>query len=163
MTTGREHEKSTRFWSLPFGLVMAIFFDMKTGIISCLAFFIGGHFLSPDLDTKSICLRRWGIFKSIWLPYRKLIPHRSILSHGLIIGTTIRLLYLLICGYLAIQILVILGLINNQSIINFYLNYLNKNHDQFVFILIGIELSSWLHLVKDGDPLLIRWLDFMKK
>ena len=163
MASGREHEKSTQFWCLPFGLIMTIFFDMKTGIISCLSFFLGGHFLSPDLDTKSICLSRWGIFKPIWLPYRKLIAHRSILSHGLIIGSILRILYLVIFVFVAIQILAILKIMDNQLIFNLSLDYLNKNYNHLIVGFIGIELSAWLHLAKDGDPLLIRWQKLIKR
>jgi len=63
-----------------------------------------GIILTPDLDIKGTEADRvvresaglipalvWGI---LWNPYSALIPHRSILSHGLIIGTLIRLLYI---------------------------------------------------------------------
>jgi len=63
-----------------------------------------GVILSPDLDIKGTradkIVRRgmgliptviWGL---IWNPYSYFIPHRSIISHGLIIGTVIRLLYI---------------------------------------------------------------------
>ena len=63
-----------------------------------------GVILTPDLDVKGtradnlvrnkigyIPALVWGI---LWNPYSKLIPHRSIWSHGLIIGTVIRLLYM---------------------------------------------------------------------
>ena len=55
---------------------------------SCLA---GGLWLSPDLDTRSNALRRWGPLGFIWWPYRLLIPHRSLWSHGPVLGMGARL------------------------------------------------------------------------
>lgn len=57
----------------------------------------GGMLLSPDLDNETIALKRWGVLGFIWAPYRRLIPHRSWVSHGLIIGGLIRVVYLLAC------------------------------------------------------------------
>lgn len=63
-----------------------------------------GVFVNPDLDvigTRADRMIReegglfiaaaWGL---LWYPYSTLIPHRSIISHGLIIGTVIRILYI---------------------------------------------------------------------
>lgn len=63
-----------------------------------------GVIVNPDLDIKGTradkLIRKetgfipavaWGLF---WNPYSYYIPHRSIISHGLIIGTVIRLLYI---------------------------------------------------------------------
>jgi len=48
----------------------------------------------PDLDIHSRHFIRWGWFRLLWIPYQKTIRHRSIWSHGLIVGTVLRLLYL---------------------------------------------------------------------
>ena len=50
--------------------------------------------LGPDLDIHSIQYRRWGPLRWIWLPYQKALKHRSQLSHGPIIGTAVRVMYL---------------------------------------------------------------------
>jgi len=65
---------------------------------------IGGLFLTPDLDIDAGSMseeevRRisplgenfWWVY---WYPYRRLIPHRSPLSHFPLVGTLGRLLYL---------------------------------------------------------------------
>ena len=65
---------------------------------------IMGILITPDLDVKGTRADRivrtrigtlpaimWGI---LWNPYSKLIPHRSVMSHGIIIGTAIRLIYI---------------------------------------------------------------------
>ncbi|WP_114569790.1 metal-binding protein [Exiguobacterium flavidum] len=54
---------------------------------------VGTLWLSPDLDLKSEPYYRWGPFRVLWIPYVKAMPHRSIWSHGLLIGDVIRLLY----------------------------------------------------------------------
>ena len=63
-----------------------------------------GVIINPDLDIKGTradkLIRKeaglilaviWGLF---WNPYSHYIPHRSIISHGLVMGTVIRLLYI---------------------------------------------------------------------
>ena len=82
MASGRDHDKATRLWSLPFGLILGLLLNPANGLIGGFAFAIGGLWLSPDLDTQSRALKRWGILKTLWWPYRKLIPHRSVFSHG---------------------------------------------------------------------------------
>lgn len=61
--------------------------------IAGISYLLGGLFLSPDLDTYSRPYQRWGYLRWLWWPYRQWIPHRSVLSHGPIIGTVLRLLY----------------------------------------------------------------------
>lgn len=62
-----------------------------------------GILLTPDLDVKGVeadsIVRDLGLVPAliwglIWNPYSAVIPHRSIWSHGLIIGTVIRLVYI---------------------------------------------------------------------
>ena len=47
----------------------------------------------PDLDIQSRQYTRWGVFRFLGLPYRKIFRHRSRWSHGIIFGTLIRILY----------------------------------------------------------------------
>ncbi len=64
-----------------------------------------GILLTPDLDLNrtmpwgSNQLKRWVpwlfvAWSIFWLPYRKLVPHRSWISHSFISSTVIRVLYL---------------------------------------------------------------------
>ena len=65
-----------------------------------------GVILTPDLDMVGSTrgdrlVRRTGILPLViwelfWYPYAALIPHRSWLSHGVLIGTMIRLVYIAI-------------------------------------------------------------------
>ena len=94
MASGRNHDRATALWSLPWGLVVALVLGWQAGLIAAASFLIGGLWLSPDLDTRSLALRRWGALQWLWWPYRTLLPHRSFWSHGPVIGTLLRLLTL---------------------------------------------------------------------
>jgi uncharacterized metal-binding protein len=72
------------------------------GVYTCIAlpycFLLGagaitGIFLSPDLDVADKF--RFGWWKVYWYPYSKVIPHRHWLSHMPVVGTIIRLFYML--------------------------------------------------------------------
>lgn len=69
----------------PNGLVAALF---------TASYLFAGYACAGDLDTNSREYRRWGALRCLWWPYRKLVPHRSWVSHGLILGGVIRVLYL---------------------------------------------------------------------
>jgi uncharacterized metal-binding protein len=64
---------------------------------SCL---VSGLIFSPDLDVRSQPRRRWGRAGALWWPYEKLLPHRSRLSHGALIGPLFRLAYFFAVSYL---------------------------------------------------------------
>jgi len=153
MASGQEHDKSTRYLAVPFGLSVGLCLDIHSGLISGAAFLVGGLWLSPDLDTKSIALRRWGIFQSLWWPYRKLISHRSILSHSPFVGTGVRISYLLTVSCLILFLLKALGFAGDMKT-TYLLGELIKQNPKHIFaMLLGLEASTWLHLIKDGDPL----------
>lgn len=67
---------------------------MQESILITFGTFVGGFFLSPDLDTRSRPFYRWGPLRFIWWPYQWAIRHRSPLSHGLILASWLRLIYL---------------------------------------------------------------------
>jgi uncharacterized metal-binding protein len=58
-------------------------------------YLFAGYACAGDLDLDSTEYRRWGPLRFLWWPYQKLVPHRSWVSHGLILGGVIRALYLL--------------------------------------------------------------------
>ncbi len=66
------------------------------------AHLVSGLLFSCDLDIDSVEYRRWGPLRLLWWPYKEMIPHRSWLSHGLIIGPLLRLAYfgLIVAGLL---------------------------------------------------------------
>jgi len=157
MASGKVHDKSTRLLAIPFALILSLVLDVESGLISGAAFLFGGLWLSPDLDTKSIALRRWGVFKGLWWPYQKVISHRSILSHSPFIGTALRVGYLFICASFILALMKSLGFADALEVMH-VISTLIKNNPKHTFaVLLGLEASAWLHLIKDGDPLPKRW------
>ena len=99
----------TYFWGLASGETPVLAAAAAAG---CAA----GILINPDLDVAGttraeraaldIGLIPGLIWYLLWYPYGALIPHRSWLSHGILIGTLIRLVYiaipLVIIGVLAV-------------------------------------------------------------
>jgi uncharacterized metal-binding protein len=153
MASGRHHDRLTLQLSLPFALLWwpALGFP---GTASALAgFLVGGLWLSPDLDTPSRPSRRWGPLAVLWLPYRRLLRHRSLLSHTPLIGSAVRLAYLgavLLVLSLLLRPLGAPGPANGLAAAT----ELWRLHRPLVLVaLVGLEASAWLHLLQDGDPM----------
>lgn len=68
------------------------------------AHLFGSWLLSPDLDLDSAIDDRWGPLRFLWIPYMRLIPHRSPLSHSGISGI-LRLTYLYVMLVLLLLLL----------------------------------------------------------
>jgi uncharacterized metal-binding protein len=62
-------------------------------VVATCATLFGGFMFGPDLDIQSRQYTRWGPLRFLWLPYRALFRHRSRLSHGIVFGTLIRVIY----------------------------------------------------------------------
>lgn len=60
------------------------------------AHLLAGLLFSPDLDIRATNYYRWGPLRVLWWPYAKAVPHRSWISHGLVVGPLLQLLYCLI-------------------------------------------------------------------
>ena len=108
MPSGRTHARDSLLLSaLAFGVGSKAGLELvEAGAVSlgCLA----GILLSPDLDHDSVTISESLLLRSpswilkglgvvwriIWWPYGKLMPHRSFWSHFPVVGTTIRLLWL---------------------------------------------------------------------
>ena len=94
MPAGKTHDKIT--WLCLSPVLAASWFlshDLKVCASAGLSFVFAGLMFSGDLDVKSVQYKRWGWFKWIWLPYQRLVSHRSPLSHGPVLGVLTRLLY----------------------------------------------------------------------
>ena len=116
---------------------------------------VGGLWLSPDLDVRSTALRRWGVLRGIWWPYRRLLPHRSLLSHGPVIGMALRLAWLSAWLLLIWTLSSLLApfLPTPSQAWPDLLKVLKDHPRTWIGILVGLESSVWLHLILDGDPL----------
>ena len=156
MASGKTHDRIT--WSLsPFVAIAAYVVAQNpwTASVTLVGFMMGGLMMGPDLDTRSIQYRRWGIFKFLWYPYLKLMPHRGFWSHGPIVGTLIRVLY-------------IASLITGISFLIAYFNFLaawqithwenammvaatliESYKFQWLAAIVGLELGACSHYVTD--------------
>jgi uncharacterized metal-binding protein len=97
MPNARTHDTIT-YATIPFTFLAAELYwgDHITSVIATVAMLFSGLMFGPDLDLDSKPYRRWGPLKILWWPYQVALPHRSVLSHGPILGTIIRIVYFLI-------------------------------------------------------------------
>ena len=95
MPSGATHDRIT-LTCLPIVGGLTLLFTQSASLSLSLSssFLFSGLMFGPDLDIHSVQFKRWGPLRWIWLPYRKSLQHRSWLSHGPIVGTVLRLLYL---------------------------------------------------------------------
>lgn len=164
MASGRSHDLATWILALPFGALWWPWLGLAGVAAAGGAFLLGGLLLSPDLDTRSNPTRRWGPLQLLWWPYRRLLRHRSLLSHSPLLGTAGRLSYLAATLLLATCLLLQpLGGPSPQQLMAEGRVLWQHQRPLVLAALVGLEASSWLHLIQDGDPmprtprLLRRW------
>ena len=94
MPSGKTHDAITFLFAIPIlGLACVGLGNYSAAAVVTFAFLFGGLMFGPDLDTKSVQYARWGVFRSLWYPYKTFFKHRSRWSHGLVFGTLIRVIY----------------------------------------------------------------------
>lgn len=136
MPSGKTHDIITAATAPVVGGVAWQVGDLKTGLILIFAYIFASTMFNGDLDIASGPVRRWWIFRWIWYPYKEMIPHRSIWSHGIIIGTVIRILYLAPIG------LLIWGFFGFQRF--------DVDWHTVLLVLIGLELGNTIHTISDA-------------
>jgi uncharacterized metal-binding protein len=114
-------------------------FGLELGIIAGASHFLGGYWLSPDLDIKSRPYLRWSVLRFVWIPYQRFIPHRSPLSHAPVLGSLLRLAYL--AAWLSPLWLLFPDLQRMQWAIDW---------GKLAAFLVGVEFSALNHLLLDG-------------
>jgi uncharacterized metal-binding protein len=157
MPSGRTHDRIT-LWTVPLISGIAYFLTQsgKFALILTGGFLFSGLMFGPDLDIYSVQYKRWGWFRWIWIPYRSAIRHRSQLSHGLMIGTVLRLLYIsliivILSGIIA-AIAYFLGYMNLQSVMDSQKQFpiWNPSYTQALLaLIIGLELGAMSHSISD--------------
>ena len=152
MASGSSHDRGTWILAVPFGLLCWPVLGWIGSATAAFAFLIGGLLLSPDLDTRSRPTQRWGLFQLLWWPYRRLLRHRSVLSHGPFLGTLGRLAYgaglvLVLAGLLAPW-----GFPTPLELLHWAHQLWHEDPALVLLALTGLEASAWLHLIQDGDP-----------
>ena len=123
--------------------------------LSC-GYLFSGMMFGPDLDIHSLQYKRWGMIKDIWLPYRKLFRHRSLFSHGFIIGTCIRLIYLFLIVLIVAILLVAIAQIywgfpwNWQEFFKAQFHLLTWKYPyETIALFIGLEIGAMSHSLSD--------------
>jgi uncharacterized metal-binding protein len=111
--------------------------DQKTTWIILGFYLFASLMFNGDLDMPSRPFNRWWLLKMFWIPYQLMFHHRSVFTHGLIIGTAIRV------AYIAIIPLAILYFKGSLEII--------RNIDLHILILslIGLEAGAAVHTIAD--------------
>jgi uncharacterized metal-binding protein len=126
-------------------LLVALATEQPLWVIGSVSFLIGTFFLSPDLDLMSDHYRRWGPLRIIWYPYRRLVNHRSWISHGPVWGTAIRIAWLAVVSLPVLGVLGLLNVVTLDRVISWL-----SGHPRGVFAaLVGLEASSLVHLFAD--------------
>jgi uncharacterized metal-binding protein len=88
MASGKNHDKSIYFATPLVGILSGYYLSPMLGLIAASSHLLGGLYLSPDLDLKSLPWKRWGILRVIWIPYQR-IPHRHWLSHAPLLAQSV--------------------------------------------------------------------------
>jgi uncharacterized metal-binding protein len=156
MSSGRTHDKITLI-CLPICCGLSLLLTRSAEITLWIggSFLFGGLMFGPDLDIRSNQYGRWGWFRWIWLPYRWAIPHRSILSHGPIVGTLFRLVYLsLWVGSIGLAYILIdrfwgRHTLNIWEVWRSIQPLLRQRLPWLLVIFVGLELGSMSHYVAD--------------
>lgn len=140
MASGRNHDRSICFTSPIVTITACYHAGLELGLITGIAHLIGGLMLSPDLDLVSRPFKRWGFLQVIWIPYQHFIPrHRHWLSHGVLVGSAIRLVYLA-CWLSPVMLFFPVNQWRLDSV----------GTARAIAIFVGVELSALNHLVLDG-------------
>ncbi len=94
MPSGKTHDRITFLLVVPtFFAAYALTRQLEVSLFATLAMLFGGLMFGPDLDISSRQYYRWGYLRLIWLPYQRLFSHRSIFTHGIFVGTVVRIGY----------------------------------------------------------------------
>ncbi|MGL5380740.1 metal-binding protein [Clostridium sp.] len=160
MAAGKTHDKITVAFSPIVIIILTIvnveFINEVENIIiltfvGLSVYIFGGYMFSGDLDIKSREYNRWGKIKFIWIPYQKFFSHRSIFTHGFILGPTVRLIYIYIIYILILAVLYSFTIINVSTIdiVNITFELIKGNDILFINIGLGIYLGSGLHTATD--------------
>jgi len=119
------------------GLVWFVFGNTESLVIITVSYIFASFMFNGDLDIVSKPYNRWWLFKIIWVPYQMMFKHRSIFTHGIIIGTLVRILYLGLLPFLYFQF------IRDIDLIKYIIS------PESLYILLGLELGNTMHTLAD--------------
>ncbi len=156
MPSGKTHDRIT-FWSFPAVAGLTLWRTQSAPLTLALlaGFLFGALMLGPDLDTRSLHYQRWGSMRWIWIPYRGSMRHRSPLSHWPIVGTVVRVVYVLVWAVLLC--LGSLALVNEVFQLGWTWNEIGtligrslRTHASACWmVIIGLEVGALSHYLAD--------------
>lgn len=160
MASGKTHDELNKIIITPMTCLFGISIYSIMGEytwIGLISFYLGGQMgrlLTPDSDQDIKTYGEWlfglfdpylgKVFEWWFLPYAKIIPHRSIWSHYPVISPLIRLLYLLFPFWILSWII---KPINNIFQLLYY------NWDLVIYWFIGFFIVDLAHLFLDFNYL----------
>jgi uncharacterized metal-binding protein len=125
--------------------------SIATALTVTAAHLVSGLMFSCDLDIDSREYRRWGPLRIIWWPYKETVPHRSWISHGLIIGPMLRLAYFGLIMYAVLWLL--LNLTGRadlwNELVQSFADGLRMNSGQAYAFLVGFVIGGAAHSIPD--------------
>ncbi len=139
MPNGKTHDTIT-FILLPIVILSGYFITknyIDTLILSTLYLFSSLMF-NGDLDMNTSTYNRWYVLKMIWIPYQLMFHHRSIFTHGIIIGTTIRIIYIGVIPFLILYY---------NLDINILTDIISSKY--LIIGFIGLESGNTVHTLSD--------------
>lgn len=156
MPSGRTHDRIT-LSSLPVVVVLtfAQTRSSKLTLIVAGSFLFSGLMFGPDLDIYSQQFIRWGWLRWIWLPYQKSLHHRSFLSHGPVVGTVLRVVYLGLWGVAFVAVAAVVGEFagtlewNWESAGEILGRSLKQYVPESLALFVGLELGAMSHSLSD--------------
>lgn len=140
MSSGVVHDRVTYIISPIVFIIGFMLYGWLCGVIVGLSVLFSGLMFSGDLDCHSNPYKRWGPIRVIWKPYRWMGSHRGIWSHGLILGTVIRVLWV---G------LIVYGLSFWYIDYRVVYEWLCMNRIYVLYCFIGLEIGSMSHTIMD--------------
>ncbi|AWC34577.1 metal-binding protein [Bacillus cytotoxicus] len=145
MPSGKTHTK-INLLSLPIVLFLLISYGLTNFdflLTFAIGFLVGTFFLTPDLDIHSSAYNKWGLLRIFWYPYQCIMPHRSFLTHTIIIGDLIRILYMLLVFSPLLYIV-------NRTVLDGKLVDMAKEHEVgLITFVLGVIAASTLHIIAD--------------
>ncbi|MBD1907995.1 metal-binding protein [Funiculus sociatus GB2-A5] len=155
MPSGATHDRIT-LWCLPMvaGATLGLTRSSNLTLIVSGGFLFSGLMFGPDLDLNSRPYKRWGWLRWIWIPYQKSLRHRSVFSHGLIIGTTLRSLYLffwlfLLALLIAAIVQLVWGRAWNWQVVADVVLQSSQYPSEWMALFAGLELGAMSHSFSD--------------
>jgi len=159
MPDGRTHDIITVVTAAAAAPLAMTLPGMTPGQVGILAgsYLLSGILFSCDLDLRSEPYLRWGRFRFIWWPYQKLLHHRSLLSHGLVIGPVLRMVYFTVAMfalmYMGLSLVNLLHPIDSSWTLRqtgFWLEgYVSRHPIVSGLVLVGFILGGASHSIAD--------------